>query len=188
MLPDCTCVFFDLQDNPASTIPDFFRALARRARDRLGGIAVSSCRRLATRAASKRHRPGLEESDPSERSGRFLICIDEFERLQDLFPGDPHDLKRRLMGLFRATIQHRRRVRLLVSGVAPFEELCGLWNDHFINVRELRIGHLDEATSISLLSRPIPEFPLDAVPEEVASQIYMRPGASPGCCNCSVTN
>ena len=88
---------------------------------------------------------------------RFLISIDEFERLEDLFPGDRRDLLR-LMGLFRATIQHRHRVRLLVSGVAPFEELGPLWNDHFINVRELRIGHLDRRASVDLLCKPIPEF------------------------------
>jgi serine/threonine protein kinase len=178
MLPDCTCVFFDLQDNPVSTVPDFFRALARRAREqarRDRGIELPA---LDDSGSFEAAAAWLEELDASEGSGRFLICIDEFERLQDLFPGNPQELKR-LMGLFRATIQHRRRVRLLVSGVAPFEELGRLWNDHFINVRELRIGHLDEATSIGLLSRPIPEFPAAAVPEEVATRIYMRTGGQP---------
>ena len=83
------------------------------------------------------------------------------------------------MGLFRATIQHRRKVRLLVSGVAPFEELGPLWNDHFINVRELRIGHLDEETSIELLLKPIPDFPPHAVPLEVARHIFERTAGQP---------
>ncbi|MFT5322200.1 MAG: hypothetical protein ACI8P0_000035 [Planctomycetaceae bacterium] len=36
-----------------------------------------------------------------------------------------------LIGLLRATIQHRRRVRILVAGDSPFEELGPLWNDTF---------------------------------------------------------
>jgi hypothetical protein len=70
-------------------------------------------------------------------------------------------------------------VRLLVSGVAPFEELGPLWNDHFINVRELRIGHLDEETSIDLLVKPIPEFPPDAVPVDIARRIFERTAGQP---------
>jgi serine/threonine protein kinase len=178
MLPDCTCVFFDLQDNPVSTIPDFFRALARRAREQARRDRGIELPVLDESGSFEAAAAWLEELDANDGAGRFLICIDEFERLKDLFPGDPQDLLR-LMGLFRATIQHRRRVRLLVSGVAPFEELGPLWNDHFINVRELRVGHLDEATGIDLLSRPIPEFPPAVVSEEVAARIYMRTGGQP---------
>lgn len=178
MLPDCTCVFFDLQDNPVSTIPEFFRALTRRARDQARRDRGMELPALDDAASFEAAAAWLEKLDQGDGRGRFLICIDEFERLQDLFPGNRQDLLR-LMGLFRATIQHRRRVRLLVSGVAPFEEIGPLWNDHFINVRELRIGHLDEATSIDLLSRPIPDFPADAVPNEVAERIFKRTDGQP---------
>ncbi len=178
MLPDCACVFFDLQDNPVSTIAEFFETLVRRAREQV-------------RAQRRVEIPGLEgggtfetatrwfhQLDRMTEMNRFLISIDEFERLEDLFPGDRRDLLR-LMGLFRATIQHRHKVRLLVSGVAPFEELGPLWNDHFINVRELGIGHLDEQTSVDLLSKPISEFPPDAVPVEVAQRIFERTAGQP---------
>lgn len=178
MLPDCACVFFDLQDNPVSTVPEFFEALARRAREQ-----VKTQRRLTLPALSdggtfESASRWLEDLDKVTEVNRILVSIDEFERLEDLFPGDRRELLR-LMGLLRATIQHRRKVRLLVSGVSPFEELGSLWNDHFINVRELSIGHLDEATSVDLLTRPIPEFPATAIPEAVAKSIYLRTGGQP---------
>jgi len=178
MLPDCACVFFDVQDNAASSIAGFFEALVRRAREQvraqrgldLPGLDSGSTFETATR--------WFDQLDAINDVNRILISIDEFERLESLFPGDRRDLLR-LMGLFRATIQHRHKVRLLVSGVAPFEELGSLWNDHFINVRELSVGHLDEKTSVDLLVRPIPEFPPDAVPEQVARRVFQRTAGQP---------
>ncbi len=178
MLPDCACIFFDVQDNAASSISGFFEALVRRAREQvraqrgldLPGLEGGSTFESATR--------WFDQLDAVSEVNRVLVSIDEFERLESLFPGERRDLLR-LMGLFRATIQHRHKVRLLVSGVAPFEELGSLWNDHFINVRELRIGHLDEETSVDLLVRPIPEFPPDAVPEAVAREVFRRTAGQP---------
>jgi serine/threonine protein kinase len=178
MLPDCACVFFDLQDNPVSTVPEFFEALVRRAREQVRThrrLELPSLEGASTFESATRW---FDQLDQVAEANRFLISIDEFERLEDLFPGDRRDLLR-LMGLFRATIQHRRKVRLLVSGVAPFEELGSLWNDHFINVRELSIGHLDEETSIDLLCRPIPEFPPESVSASVAREIFRRTGGQP---------
>ena len=72
----------------------------------------------------------------------MLFCLDEFERFEEVV-GEKSETKQQLvqlMGLLRATIQHRRRVRLLVAGNATFEELGPLWNDTFISARELRLG------------------------------------------------
>ncbi|MGH9962096.1 MAG: hypothetical protein ACREBC_34030, partial [Pyrinomonadaceae bacterium] len=52
-------------------------------------------------------------------------------------------------------------------------------NDHFINLREIRIGHLSPNTSVQLLTRPIPKFPDQAIPEQVAEEIFMRTGGHP---------
>ena len=87
-----------------------------------------------------------------------------------------------LMGLLRATIQHRRRVRLLVAGNSTFEELGPLWNDSFISARELRLGPLTHDVAIGLLRQPIPVsegFPEDAVSQEVAEAIVDRTGGQP---------
>jgi serine/threonine protein kinase len=178
ILPDCACVFFDLQDNPVSSVDEFFRALQRRAQEQVRAQRRLDIPGLPAGSTFESATQWLDELDRLPDVNRFLLCIDEFERLESLFPGDRRDLLR-LMGLFRATIQHRNKVRLLVSGVAPFEELGPLWNDHFINVRELRIGHLDESTSIELLSAPIPEFPPNAVPPDIARQIFRRTAGQP---------
>jgi hypothetical protein len=178
MLPDCVCVFFDLQDNPVNTVQEFFEAIARRAREQARLYRRVEIPPLEDGGPFDAATRWLESLDSVPGVNRFLLSIDEFERLENLFPGDRRDLLR-LMGLFRATIQHRQKVRLLVSGVAPFEELGPLWNDHFINLRELRINHLDETTSVDLLSHPIPDFPATAVPPPVAEAIYRRTGGQP---------
>jgi hypothetical protein len=46
--------------------------------------------------------------------------------LKELFSGDRLVLLQ-LVGLFRTTIQHRHRLRLLISGAAPFDELDKMW-------------------------------------------------------------
>ncbi|MEP7121657.1 MAG: AAA family ATPase [Byssovorax sp.] len=178
LLPDAICIFFDLQDNPVDSPAGFFRELYKTAKEQ----------------ARRDHRltlPPFPEGTPFEAGAawfraldafaenrRILLCIDEFERLETLFPGDKADLLK-LMGLFRATIQHRRKLRLLVSGAAPFDELGDLWNDHFINVQEVHLDLLDQPTSLDLLMRPIPGFPEDAVPLAIAEAIYARTGGQP---------
>ncbi|MFO1431776.1 MAG: AAA family ATPase [Candidatus Competibacteraceae bacterium] len=176
LLPDAVVIFFDLQDNPVDSPIAFFQALARQAREQ-----AQRDRRLPL--------PSLPEGPPFEAGSawfqtlenlagdyRILLCIDEFERLEELFPGERRELLQ-LMGLFRAAIQHRRRLRLLVSGAAPFDELDRIWDDHFVNVRELRVEHLDRETGLDLLIHPLPEF--QAIPPEIAELIYRRTGGQP---------
>lgn len=154
-------------------------------------------RALAQHTCAQAHRdrrltlPALPEGAPFEAASqwlqhledlpggqRILFCLDEFERLEDLFPGSQRELLQ-FMGLLRATIQHRRRVRLLVSGAAPFDELSALWHDHFINVREVRLGYLDGDTSRALLQQPIADFPAEAIPRAVADTIVTRTAGQP---------
>src|SRR5262249_38112646 len=63
------------------------------------------------------------------------------------------------MGLFRATIQHRRGMRLLVSRSAHFDELGGVWDDHFISARQIKLPFLDEDASVGLLTKPVARVP-----------------------------
>jgi len=181
-LPDVIPIFFDLQDHPTDSPGGFVKALAQET------VAQARQARGVTL-------PNLPEGTPFEAISRWLemldaemegvdgfrcilLCIDEFERLESLWPGDRSSLLR-LMGLFRATIQHRRNVSLLVAGEAPFDELDAIWYDHFINLRVLRVEHLDEAASIDLLSRPLPGFPSDVIPTETAGEVYRRTDGQP---------
>lgn len=181
MLPDAICVFFDLQDNPIDSVAGFFSALAKRTleqaqRDRR--VQLPPLPAGTPFEAGSQWLLSLEDQLATKQEQRILICIDEFERLEDLFPGQPRELLQ-LMGLFRATIQHRRYLRLLISGAAPFDELDSLWSDHFINLREIRIGYLDEPTAIDLLTCPSRDFPPQAISPAIAHAIFKRTGGQP---------
>lgn len=177
-LPDTQVVLFDLQDNPASTPEGFYHALAEQARRQAGQDRRLRLPPFPEGPPIEGLRDWLDALEQFPGVARFLICIDEFERLPGLFPSEGPALLQ-FMGLLRATIQHRRRVRLLVAGAAPFDELDALWSDHFINLREIRVGYLDEAACLGLLSRPVPEFPPDAIPEPVARALVARTGGQP---------
>ncbi len=178
LLPDTICVFFDLQAHPVASPGAFWSKLAEQAR-------------IQAKLDRRAELPPLPDGPPMEAAARrlemldqlpcgrcVLIAIDEFERLQDLFPGSRQEFLQ-LMGLFRASIQHRRGVRLLVSGSAPFDELDGVWDDHFISARQIKLPFLDREASVGLLSQPAPEFPSGAIPVEVAEEVYRRTGGQP---------
>lgn len=175
-LPDAVPVFFDLQDNPATTPAQFFSAIASRAAEQARRERDLVLPKLAPNPDITAFAQWLEQVDTALGSRRLLLCIDEFERLPDLFPGD-HRALLQLMGLFRATVQNRRNIRLLVAGVAPFDELDAIWSDHLINLRELRVEHLDPDSALRLLTRPIPGF--NAIPEPIAREVITRTGCQP---------
>ncbi|HIP94222.1 MAG TPA: hypothetical protein EYH20_02650, partial [Leucothrix sp.] len=177
MLPDTIFVFYDLQDNAVDSVEGFFRSLAKRIQEQAyqdRGVKLSN---LPTNAAFEAGSQWLEKID-KELNQTLLICIDEFERLPNLFPGTQQQLLQ-LMSLFRATIQHRQHIRLLVSGAAPFNELENIWNDNFISVQEVKLPHLDFKNSIELVCKPITNFPKTAIPQEVAEAIFERSNGQP---------
>ncbi|HEX4961338.1 MAG TPA: AAA family ATPase [Thermoanaerobaculia bacterium] len=178
LLPDTVCVFFDLQDNPINSPASFFSALARRAQGQARRDRQLDLPQLPDGPPFETGSQWLESLDHLPGGLRVLLCIDEFERLESLFPSSRQELLQ-LLGLIRATIQHRQRIRILVAGAAPFEELDALWNDHLINAREVRIGFLEREAALGLLRKPILEFPDDVIPEEVAATIFERTGGQP---------
>jgi hypothetical protein len=178
MLPDTVCVFFDLQAHPVASVGAFWNKLAEQALVQAKLQRRIDLPPLPAGPPMEAAAAWLEQLDQVPDSRRVLIAIDEFERLEDLFPGSRQEFLQ-LMGLFRATIQHRKRVRLLVSGSAPFDELDRVWDDHFISARQIKLPFLDEPTSIGLLTQPDPGFPADAIPAEVAQEVFERTGGQP---------
>lgn len=182
-LPDTQLVLFDLQDNPADSLLSFYRALVRQAQQQAEEDRRLKLPDLPEGAPIEALSAWLDMLENDQRVSRFLICIDEFERLPDLFPvsasGPANRDLLQLLGLLRATVQHRQRVRLLVAGAAPFDELETLWTDHLINLQEVRVGFLDAASAEGLLTAPCPEMPTDAIPAELARAMVARTVGQP---------
>lgn len=178
MLPDTVCVFFDLQAHPVASVDAFWTKLAEQASNQAKRERRIELPVLPDGPPIEAAAAWLEKLDQLPGGRRVLIAIDEFERLEDLFPGSRQEFLQ-LMGLFRATIQHRTGVRLLVSGAAPFEELDRVWDDHFISTRQIRLPFLDRNASVGLLTEPSPEFPAGTIPKEVAQHVYERTSGQP---------
>lgn len=178
LLPDTFCLFFDLQANPIDSPKAFFRALAERGLEQARKDRRVELPALPAGTPFEAGGRWLDQLEEVGRQRRVLLCFDEFESLEGTFPGEGPDLEK-LMGLLRGTIQHKRYVRLLVAGTAPFDELGPMWNHYFINLRELHIGHLEKSRALELLMRPIPEFPPEAVSPEIAEAIFERTGGQP---------
>ncbi len=177
-LAGTTIAFFDLQDNPVDTPAAFLRSLAQA----ISEAAQSQQLTLPALAAELETEPFACFSQwlklvDDQCQQPLLLCIDEFERLAQLFPGNQQQLLQ-LMGLFRGLIQHRNRLRLLVSGATPLDDLDSLWSDHLINLRELRLGYLSLSDVEQLLTSPIPEFPKDSL-GDLAPSIYHLTGGQP---------
>ncbi|AUB84786.1 hypothetical protein THSYN_15045 [Candidatus Thiodictyon syntrophicum] len=172
-LPDALVVFFDTQNNPIDSTGSLVKALVGQAQEQ-----ARRERRLTLPDAP----PGppmealaawFERLERVTEVGRILLCIDEFERWEGLFPGDRRALLQ-LLGLLRATIQHRRRLRVLIAGAAYMDELDPMWADHLVNLRELAIGPLTRPVTLDLLMRPSDDFPPDAIPPAVAEAVWSR--------------
>ncbi len=178
MLPDTIVVLFDLQAHPANSPAAFYQALARTAQEQAQRSHSLKLPAFPEGMPIEALKLWFDQLEQFAAANRILICIDEFERLETLFPDQGRELLQ-LMGLLRATIQHCRRLRLLVAGAAPFDELGTIWNDHFINLREIRLGYFDQDTAVKLLNAPIPEFPVDAIPLDIADEVFRRSRGQP---------
>ena len=177
-LPDAQVIFFDVQAHPVDSPARLVAALVRVAQEQARRDRRLLLPELPAGAPLEALADWLERLDGLTAIGRILFCFDEFERWEDLFPGDRRALLQ-FLGLIRATIQHRRRVRILVSGAARFDEPDGVWSDHFVNLRTITIGHLDQAAVLGLLTRPSPGFPADAIPGPVAQAVWGRTRGGP---------
>lgn len=178
LLPHSICIFFDLQDNPIDKPTHFFQALARRIKEQVPKDRNIKLPILPMNATIEDAGEWLRELDNSLGEQQLLISIDEFERLESVFPGNQREFLQ-LMGIFRSIIQHRRNICLLLAGVAPFDELDVVWTDHFINVREVKIGFLPKKNAVELLMRPVIGFPSQAISQIIAEEIFERTAGQP---------
>jgi hypothetical protein len=177
-LADAQVLFFDLQDHPVDSAAAFVRALVREAKDQARRDRQLQLPDLPEGPPIEALAGWLDALEAFDRVPHLLLCIDEYERLDSLYPGDRRALLQ-LLGLLRATIQHRRRVRLLIAGTDWLDELDRIWSDHFINLHHIGIGHLDRTTVLELLQRPSDDFPANSIPENLADWVWQRTRGQP---------
>ncbi|MGF1513145.1 MAG: hypothetical protein ACFB5Z_05545 [Elainellaceae cyanobacterium] len=96
------------------------------------------------------------EIERAIRGKRFLLCLDEFERLEEVVRETG---SRAPLNFFRYVLQNRPQWILLFSGSHTLNELEPYWSDYLINTRPIRVSYLQEADARELIQKPVPEFP-----------------------------
>ncbi|MBU7586564.1 MAG: AAA family ATPase, partial [Nostoc sp. TH1S01] len=97
----------------------------------------------------------LAEIERSNSSKRFLLCLDEYERLSEVVTATN---SRAPLNFIRNLLQHQKQWILLFSGSHQLSELETYWTDYLINTRALRMSYLQESEALELITRPIEDF------------------------------
>ncbi|MGB6299754.1 MAG: AAA family ATPase [Rivularia sp. (in: cyanobacteria)] len=95
---------------------------------------------------------------------RFLLCLDEYERLSEIIETTGSKAP---LNFFRNILQHRPRWILLFSGSHHLEELPDYWSDYLINTHSFPITYLSQAEARELILHPIDDF-ADDIYEDAA--------------------
>lgn len=98
----------------------------------------------------------LEEIERRIPDKRFLLCLDEFERLSEVVKVTGSHAP---LNFLRNIMQHRQKWILLFSGSHQLSELDAYWSDYLINTRALRMSYLQESEARELILQPIEDFP-----------------------------
>ncbi|TBR58224.1 AAA family ATPase, partial [Westiellopsis prolifica IICB1] len=106
----------------------------------------------------------LGEIERTYPSKRFLLNLDEFERLSEVVEATGSRVP---LNFLRNVLQHRRQWTLLFSGSHEVAELPSYWNDYLINTRTIRVSFLDEESARELILEPVENFPTIYTPEAV---------------------
>ncbi|WP_417909079.1 AAA family ATPase [Candidatus Electronema sp. PJ] len=117
----------------------------------------------------------LDAVEQAASSKTFLVCLDEFERLEELITTTG---SRAPLNFLRHIIQHRNRWTLLLAGAHTPEELAPYWSDYLINTRTLRISFLDRDDALALIRSPVEEFP-DIWPPAAAEAVWQLTQGQP---------
>jgi uncharacterized protein len=98
----------------------------------------------------------MEQIERDAPGRRFLLCIDEFERLEEVIATSG---SRAPLNFLRYVMQNRRQWIVLFSGSHRLDELQPYWSDYLIGTRTLPITYLQPAEARELVQHPVPNFP-----------------------------
>jgi len=96
----------------------------------------------------------------------WLLCLDEFERLNDLIDQQG----KAPLNFLRNLVQHHPRYLVLFSGSHRLEDLPAYWSDTLINTRRLPISYLHPSDAENLITQPVENFP-NLYPAEVVDAL-----------------
>ncbi|MEH2406685.1 hypothetical protein [Nostoc sp.] len=97
----------------------------------------------------------LTEIERSNRGQRFLLCLDEYERLDEVVKATS---SRAPLNFIRNLLQHQQNWILIFSGSRELSELDDYWSDYLINTRALRMTYLHELEARDLIQQPVENF------------------------------
>lgn len=83
----------------------------------------------------------------------LLLTLDEYEALEDLFDTGHLD-RHRILSLFRHLIQHRPRLRILLTGVCQLQEFPE-WSHYLINAEAIHLSYLPAPEVHQLIQHPV---------------------------------
>jgi len=109
----------------------------------------------------------IERKFPSKR---FLLCLDEYERLSEVVNTTNSKVP---LNFLRNILQHRRAWTLLFSGSHELSELPDYWSDYLINTRALRMTYLQQSEARELIIQPVENFRPIYEPETVEKIIRL---------------
>ncbi|MEO1427921.1 MAG: ATP-binding protein [Cyanobacteria bacterium J06633_8] len=119
----------------------------------------------------------LREIEISHPNKRFLLCLDEFERLGQIAEAKSSQAH---LNFLRHIIQYRPAWIILFSGNHYLSELPDYWSDFLINAHALKMTYLSESEARELIKLPVADFPdiyedsaVDAIIELTRCQPYL---------------
>ncbi|NTU83762.1 MAG: ATP-binding protein [Chloroflexales bacterium] len=96
-------------------------------------------------------------------NGTGLLILDEFEVLDRAIQRGRFD-EEGILGMLRHIIQHRPRLKVLLSGSHGLSEFRR-WSSYLINAQVVRIGYLSPDEARKLIEQPVKDFELRYTPE-----------------------
>ena len=109
------------------------------------------------------------EIENTARGKRFLLCLDEFERLEEIISATN---SRAPLNFLRHVMQNRPAWTLLFSGSHTLDEMKTYWSDYLIGTRYVRLTYLEKSEAKELITDPVPDFPDIYLPETIATIIH----------------
>ncbi|HBL13678.1 MAG TPA: hypothetical protein DD379_20230 [Cyanobacteria bacterium UBA11162] len=101
----------------------------------------------------------LNQVDKVRDGLRFIIAVDEYERIEDLI--EKNVVEPKLIWFWRGLIQTYPWFIMIFAGWHELHEMCNYWNPLFASVKSIQVGFLSPHAAQKLITEPVPEFDID---------------------------